>query len=63
MLQQFWREGLFEDLDKRYFRLVNRTSMLQDEINWSLLGDYSPFETFRSIFRGKNVPRNPTSTA
>jgi asparagine synthase (glutamine-hydrolysing) len=57
MLQQFWREGLFEDLDKRYFRLVNRTAMLQDEINWSLLGDYSPFETFRGIFRGKNVPK------
>ena len=57
MLQQFWREGLFEDLDKRYFRLVNRTAMLEDEINWSVLGDYSPFETFRSIFRGKNVPK------
>ncbi|HTE91301.1 MAG TPA: asparagine synthase C-terminal domain-containing protein, partial [Terriglobales bacterium] len=41
----------------RYFRLVNRTATLQDEINWSLLGDYSPFETFRSIFRVKNVPK------
>jgi asparagine synthase (glutamine-hydrolysing) len=57
MLQQFWRDGLFEDLDKRYFRLVNRTAVLEDEINWALLGDYSPFETFRSIFRGKNVPK------
>ena len=57
MLQQFWREGLFDDLDKRYFRLVNRAAELQDEIDWSLLGDYSPFETFRGIFRGTNVPK------
>src|SRR5207237_992609 len=24
LLQEFWREGLFEDLDRRYFRLINR---------------------------------------
>ena len=57
MLQQFWREGLFDDLDKRYFRLINRAAELQDEIDWSLLGEYSPFDTFRGIFRGTNVPR------
>src|SRR6185436_18907737 len=57
MLQQFWREGLFEDADRRYFRLVNRSSLHTDEIDWTLLGDYSPFETFRSIFRGSNVQK------
>src|SRR2546427_2970592 len=57
MLQEFWREGLFDDLDKRYFRLINRASTLGDEINWSWLGEYSPFETFATIFRGKNVPK------
>jgi asparagine synthase (glutamine-hydrolysing) len=55
MLQEFWREGLFEDMDKRYFRLINRAPLLQDEIRWNLLGDYSPFETFQSIFNGNNV--------
>ena len=24
LLQEFWRDGLFEDLDARYFRLINR---------------------------------------
>jgi asparagine synthase (glutamine-hydrolysing) len=24
LLQNFWREGLFEDMDRRYFRLINR---------------------------------------
>jgi asparagine synthase (glutamine-hydrolysing) len=57
MLQQFWREGLFEDLDKRYFRLVNRAALHADEVRWELLGAYSPFETFRSIFRGSNVQK------
>ncbi len=55
LLQEFWREGLFEDMDQRYFRLINRAPLLQDEIHWNLLGDYSPFETFQSIFNGQNV--------
>jgi asparagine synthase (glutamine-hydrolysing) len=57
LLQKFWREGLFEDMDRRYFRLVNRASTLQDEINWELLGSYSPFETFQSIFNSNNVQK------
>ncbi len=55
MLKEFWREGLFEDLDKRYFRLINRAPSLQEEISWDLLNNYSPFATFKSIFDGKNV--------
>jgi asparagine synthase (glutamine-hydrolysing) len=55
MLQDFWREGLFEPMDKRYFRLINRAPTMGDEINWELLGDYSPFETFQTIFNGQNV--------
>jgi len=55
LLQEFWREGLFDDMDRRYFRLINRAPLLGDEIRWNLLGDYSPFETFQSIFNGDNV--------
>jgi asparagine synthase (glutamine-hydrolysing) len=57
LLQEFWREGLFDDLDKRYFRLINRSGTLREEINWDALGHYSPYETFQSIFRGENVQR------
>ncbi len=57
MLQEFWRDGLFEDLDHRYFRLINRSGMLTDEINWAALGPYEPWETFRKIFRANNVQR------
>jgi asparagine synthase (glutamine-hydrolysing) len=55
LLKEFWREGLFDDLDARYFRLINRAPDLSDEISWELLGDYSPFETFRAVFHGENV--------
>ncbi len=56
MLREFWRDGLFEDLDHRYFRLVNRAPALGDEIRWEALDNaYSPFETFQSIFRAGNV--------
>jgi asparagine synthase (glutamine-hydrolysing) len=55
LLKEFWREGLFDELDARYFRLINRAPDLGDEIDWSQLGDYSPYESFREIFHGSNV--------
>src|SRR2546422_10318044 len=55
LLQEFWRDGLFENLDSRYFRLINRAPTLGDEINWEALGPYSPYETFRGLFHGENV--------
>jgi len=57
LLQEFWREGLFEAMDKRYFRLINRAPHLGDEIRWDRLGEYSAFETFRDIFNGHNVTK------
>lgn len=55
MLQEFWREGLFETMERRYFRLVNRAPSLDSEINWRALEPYSARESFESIFLGKNV--------
>lgn len=55
MLQEFWRDGLFDEMDKRYFRLINRAPQLGDAIRWELLEDYHPFESFQKIFNGDNV--------
>lgn len=55
LLKEFWREGLFESMDRRYFRLVNRAPSLDTEIRWSNLEPYSSRETFRQIFNGENV--------
>jgi len=55
LLKEFFREGLFEAIDQRYFRLINRAPDMKGEIRWEELGDYSPFETFAGIFNGDNV--------
>jgi asparagine synthase (glutamine-hydrolysing) len=57
LLREFWRDGLFDDLDARYFRLINRAPDLGDEIDWTQLRGYSPFETFKQIFHGENVKK------
>lgn len=55
MLQEFWRDGLFEPMDRRYFRLITRAAHLKDVVRWDTLGDYSPYDTFRSIFQADNL--------
>jgi len=55
MLQHFWQQGLFEDIGRRYFRLIERASQEDAEIRWEALGDYSPYDTFHAIFHGDNV--------
>lgn len=55
MLQEFWREGLFGPMDRRYFRLVNRAPDLSREVHWGELGSYDPFDSFAEIFNGQNV--------
>lgn len=55
MLKSFWKEGLFDSMDMRYFSLVNRAPNLKNEVRWELLEPYSSKETFRNIFNGDNV--------
>lgn len=57
LLQEFWKNGLFGSLDNRYYQLINRAPSLKNEIDWSTFGKYSPFETFKEIFHGKNVQK------
>lgn len=58
LFKKFFSKGLFESLDKRYFRLINRAPDLTNEVNWDLLGDYQPFESFEKIFHGENVQKS-----
>jgi asparagine synthase (glutamine-hydrolysing) len=55
LLREFWREGLFEDLDRRYYRLVDRAPQLAGAIDPAVFGDESPFARFHRIFRADNV--------
>lgn len=58
MLQEFWKDGLFEDLDKRYFRLINRAPHMLDCIRREFSNDYSPYQSFSKIFTTDNVNIN-----
>jgi asparagine synthase (glutamine-hydrolysing) len=53
MLQDFWREGLFEDMDRRYFRLVCRIDDAEDLITPEAFNSDSRarvFAAFQQVF-------------
>ncbi len=60
MIRQFWHEGLFGEIDQRYFRLVNRANDMVDEVDWSEIDIDRVFASFRAIF---NNPTNVSSEA
>ena len=53
MLQEFWREGLFSDMDRRYFKLIDRSggsmSLLSPAMRAQCDND-ACFERFRAVF-------------
>ncbi len=55
LMKQFWSQGLFEPMDQRYFRLIDRSTDMQDEIDWGALNMRQVFEDFSVIF---NNPSN-----
>ena len=56
LIAEFWRAGLFGPLDERYLRLIDRSSDMIDEIDWTALDRDRVHEEFRSIFNNrKNV--------
>ena len=55
LMAQFWGEGLFGDLDARYYRLIDRSADMSEEVDWTMLDKSQVFEDFRAIF---NNPSN-----
>ena len=55
LIKQFWSEGLFGPMEERYFRLVDRSTDMQQEIDWAALDSRKVFESFAAIF---NNPSN-----
>ena len=50
MMREFWRDGLFGSLEERYFRLVDRSTDMDREIDWTQLDKARVYESFREIF-------------
>lgn len=58
LMREFWRDGLFDPMDSRYFRLVNRALDMQDVIAWGDLDMTAVQERFSAIFNNtSNVKR------
>lgn len=55
LMKTFWQEGLFEPHDRRYFRLIDRSADMKDEVNWDLINKERVYEAFVNIF---NSTRN-----
>lgn len=55
MLQEFWAEGVFGELDRRYWRLVNRANTFGGILAPGSIQHDQTFEEFKSVFWGKNV--------
>ena len=53
LLSQFWREGLFEEMDQRYFRLVDKSQGIHELLDKEFLERFdkdSLFSTFQKVF-------------
>lgn len=55
LIQEFWSEGIFDERDKRYFRLINRSNTLGGLVNWELFKGAFSYEEFKQIYWGDNV--------
>ena len=57
LIQEFWSQGIFEERDRRYFRLINRSNNFGDVVDWEVFKGAFSFEEFRQIYWGSNVGR------
>ncbi|NJN40506.1 MAG: asparagine synthase, partial [Gammaproteobacteria bacterium] len=55
LIQEFWAEGIFDERDKRYFRLINRSNTFGNVVDWGLFDGASSFKDFQATYWGKNV--------
>ena len=54
LLQEFWREGLFGALDERFFRLIDRSTDMKDEVEWAALDMAGVKDKFLAIFNNRS---------
>jgi len=54
LLQEFWREGLFGPLDQRFFRLVDRSTDMREEIDWTALDMARVKDSFFALFNNSS---------
>jgi len=53
LMAEFWRQGLFGPLDERYLRLIDRSTDMADEVDWSDLNTEKVVADFKAIFNNR----------
>jgi asparagine synthase (glutamine-hydrolysing) len=57
LLRQFFAQGMFGPLDERYFRLIDRSTDMSDEVDWPSLDRTGVFERFQASFNSERNVR------
>jgi asparagine synthase (glutamine-hydrolysing) len=58
LIRQLFSKGLFGPLDERYFRLIDRSADVENEVDWSVLDRAGVFARFQAIFNSeRNVKK------
>jgi asparagine synthase (glutamine-hydrolysing) len=57
LMKEFWKEGLFDDKDIRYLKLISKSNLLKEDINWNIFNSYTEIEYFKEIFYGNNLSK------
>ncbi|MDR1012258.1 MAG: asparagine synthase (glutamine-hydrolyzing) [Coxiellaceae bacterium] len=59
LIKEFWRDGLFDSIDDRYFRLIDKSIDFNEEIDWRLFDKAALLERFKEIFNSRqNVSKD-----
>jgi asparagine synthase (glutamine-hydrolysing) len=60
LLAQFWSQGLFESMDSRYFRLIDRSQNVQNFLNSDVISEFNVEQVFSDFQEVFNYPTTPS---
>tara|TARA_Y100001968_G_C19439824_1_gene761879 strand:+ start:389 stop:2302 length:1914 start_codon:yes stop_codon:yes gene_type:complete len=58
MVKKFLSQGLFENMEKRYFNLINKSLDFENEIYWNEINQEKVYEKYLEIFNTNNVQKD-----
>lgn len=59
-LRSFWQDGLFDDMDRRYFRLLDRSGGMHELLSPDMRADACDGRVFERFARQFNAPDTPS---
>ena len=53
LMQEFWKDGLFGSLDQRFLRLIDRSTDMKEEVDWTQFNIPSVHKRFYEVFNNR----------